>query len=240
MEKELQEVERALKKLADKTRATHDARYYNTRFICLGLNAKSQQSLFKNGYSFSELDHTTQKKIWNFIFKNAKTHEAMNQALMYFDARRDQLEPADWRVLKSWASRVENWVHSDTLCGIYSRLHEQYPELVYPQLLTWNRAKNPWLRRISIVSLIYYVSPNRKAPSVLRVFPLVTSLIRDKDPYVQKGVGWTLRECYKLRPESTFAFLKHYIKDLAPTSFSYATEKVTKKEKETLKKLRKG
>ncbi len=141
--------------------------------------------------------------------------------------------------MKAWANRVENWEHADALGYLYSVLLESFEHLVYPQLKKWNKDASPWKRRLSIVPLIYYATPTRKAPPAQRILPLVENLLSDRDPYVQKAVGWTLRECETLYPEKTFAFLKKHIRDLVPISFSYATERLSPSQKIALKKMRK-
>jgi len=48
---------------------------------------------------------------------------------------------------------------------------------------------------------------------------------------VHQGVGWFLREAWKIRPKETESFLLKY-KDTSPRLiFQYATEKMTPKQK---------
>ncbi|MFC1788273.1 DNA alkylation repair protein [Patescibacteria group bacterium] len=189
---------------------------------------------------FSWLDKTDAEilKIWDYIWKNAKVHEAMSIPLFYYVDHRAELDLKEWKVLKTWINRIENWEHSDFLSSLYSVLLERHPEIVYPQLQKWNSSKYSWERRNSIVPLIYYASPRRTPPPANKILPLIKNLLHDQDPYVQKGVGWTLRECGKIYPAQTWKFLVRHICDLAPVSFSYATEKITKPQKQKLKKLR--
>jgi len=240
MRKHLEEVERALKPHGNKKRKEMDEWYLKSKLENLGITVPEQRAIHKKGFSFSSRDETVVDRIWNDVWKNAKSHEAASQALLHFSDQKHVLAKSDWTILKTWATRVDNWAHSDYLSELYSRLHEAYPKLVYPTLQKWNASKNTWLRRMSIVSLIYYASPKRKAPPLSKVFPLVKNLLHDEDPYVRKGVGWTLRECYNIDPKKTYTFLRKHIHDLSAISFSYATEKVTKKEKEELKRLRRG
>ena len=237
--KYLQEVNAALRPLSNKTRKGYDENYLKSQFENLGIRVPIQRKLGKAGFSFSHLPHEEQKKIWDYVWKHATTHEAMNQARYYFDKHFNTFSKADWRMFKSWIARLDNWAHSDYLSSIYSNLLELFPDLVYPTLKTWNKSSNSWKRRNSVVSLIYYASPKRKPPAVNKILPLVKTLIKDKDAYVQKGVGWTLRECGNIYPEQTWRFLKKHIKELAPTSYSYSTEKLSKTRKAELKKLRK-
>jgi len=173
----------------------------------------------------------------DLLFRSSKIHEAMTIALMWFQHKKE-LTLKDWGMLKSWIGNVENWEHADTISFLYSKLFERFPEEILPTLKKWNTSKEPWKQRISIVSLIYYASPKRKAPPVTLVFEMIEPLIGSSDMYVQKAVGWTLRECYNLNPKQTLVFLKKHIQSLASHSFSYATEKLTPEEKLPLKQAR--
>lgn len=65
---------------------------------------------------------------------------------------------------------------------------------MYPQLETWNASESEWLRRISIVSLIHYNGKNAVFMTLDKVLPLVSNCLEDDRHYVQKAVGWELRE----------------------------------------------
>lgn len=66
----------------------------------------------------------------------------------------------------------------------------------------------------------------------------IQRLLRDEHFYVQRGVGWALRECYNVEPAVTLKFLERQIDELSAIAFSASTEKLTAKEKAALKKLR--
>jgi 3-methyladenine DNA glycosylase AlkD len=88
------------------------------------------------------------------------------------------------------------------------------------------------------VSTIYYASKKRTPPPLKTVLSLITPLLGDKDLYVQKGVGWQLREAYKLWPRPTLAFIESHILELPAITFSYATERLSSQNKNRLKKMR--
>jgi 3-methyladenine DNA glycosylase AlkD len=165
----------------------------------------------------------------------------MSVALAWFDDRKQMEILVDyWPMLKKWSAQIDNWAHSDTLSGIYSRVLEQSPELAYSTLQKWNQSKNPWLRRLSIVSLFYYSSQRKKVLPLRKVLSLVEPQLDYEHYYVQKGVGWTLREAGNVYPKETFSFLEKNIRRLSPAAFSAATEKLTKQQKDRLKALRKA
>ncbi|MBI4713768.1 DNA alkylation repair protein [Candidatus Uhrbacteria bacterium] len=232
MHKFLLEVERELKKLEDKVYKTSNDRFNIPRSV--GISSEKLKTRIKNGFSFSKLPDVEQWKIWNFIIRNSRMHEAQMSALRFAEDRIETIGKQEWNYLRGWADFVDNWAHSDVLSKVYSFLLEKNSDLILPTLKKWNKSKNPWKERTSIVSLIYYASPKRKAPSVQLVLEMVEPLITIKDKYVQKGVGWTLRECHKLYPKETLNFIWTNVRNLSADSFFYATEKFLKTEKTRL------
>jgi len=71
------------------------------------------------------------------------------------------------------------------------------------------------------------------------LIPLVENLLSDPDYFVQKGVGWTLRELYLAYPSETFKFMTGHFAQITLTAFAAASEKLKPAEKEKLKALRK-
>jgi 3-methyladenine DNA glycosylase AlkD len=210
-----------------------------TNMKVLGLRLPVMRAIIKNGFSFYNNSDKEILATWNTIWNEATTHEVMAMPLFYYTEKKRELTPMHWKTMKSWANKLDSWEHADTLCYIYSRLYELYPELIEPTLFRWNKSTNSWLQRCSIVSTIYYASKNRKAPKITTVLKLIEPLIPHKDPYVQKAVGWQLREVYNLNPKRGLMFINKHLTDLSAISFSYATEKLSKEEKIPMKEARK-
>ncbi len=68
---------------------------------------------------------------------------------------------------------------------------------------------------------------------------MVQPLLKDENYFVQKGIGWTLREMWNVYPTETLAFLKAHITDITATAFTAAIEKLDVTEKQQLKEMRK-
>lgn len=238
MSSPLWEIESKLKKHIKYDPEYKMFREKTTKMSVWGLRLPVMQKIVRDGFTFYDQSEKTILKIWNEIWNTGRWHEILYLPLFYYRKRKDILGKYEWSVMKHWIERVENWEHSDSLSYLYSIFFERFPKMVLPTLKQWNKSKNPWKQRISIVSLIYYVSPNRISPSVDIVLNMVEPLIKSKDKYVNKAVGWTLRESYKLYPKETFTFIKKHIHKLSANSFSYATEKVSKQQKMELKQMR--
>ncbi len=234
-------IKEVVSKLNDHT--VHDPEYKafrdkTTKLKTLGLRLPVLQDIAKEDFSFSSMRADEILAVWDHIWKNSHVHEAMYLPLFYYRNKRETIGLKEWKIIKRWADDIENWEHSDALSYLYSFIFEKYPEKLYPTFKQWNKSTNSWKQRLSLTSLIYYASPNRKPPTAQQVLSLVKPLVGHKDMYVNKAVGWTLRESYKLYPGRTMLFLKRQVGHLSPNGYSYATEKVTTQEKTELKNIR--
>lgn len=209
-----------------------------TNLKFLAVRMPDLNRLVRDGFSFYDKTDKEILEIWNQIWNNAKLHDVMSLPLIYYRWKSSTLTQKHFRIFKGWMERIENWAHADQLCQLVSILYEQHGTLIEPTLRQWNRSKNPWKRRASVVSTIYYASPRRTPPSRKVVLSLIEPLLQDKDLYVQKGVGWQLREAYKLWPRETLTFLESHVLELPAITFSYATEKLSPTDKKRLKQKR--
>ncbi|MCR4313914.1 MAG: DNA alkylation repair protein [Candidatus Uhrbacteria bacterium] len=222
----------------DPTYKTFSEPVAKTRLPYLAIRLPDLQRLIRDGFSFYDKSDKEILRIWGQVWNRAFLHETMTLPLLYYRWKSSTLTPAHFKTFKSWMDKIENWAHADQLCQLFSILYERYPKLVEPTLKQWNRSKNPWKRRASVVSTIYYANKKRMPPSRQTVLALVKPLLRDMDPYVQKGVGWQLREAYNLWPREILQFFESHVLELPAITFSYATEKLTKKDKQRLKEIR--
>lgn len=239
----LEEVEARLKKASapiPRAKADERAHFMKVKMPLLGLTVPDQRAEFKRGYAFSDQPIDAQLRVWDYIWKKATTHEAKIQAAFYLGSLKPISEvDLVWSVTKEWPATINCWDQSDEVSKAFSYMFEEKPALLYPQFKTWNKDGNPWKRRQSIVSLFCYAQLHKKHPPLKKVLPLVKSLLGDEDYYVQKGVGWTLRETYNVYPEQAFDFVLSNVGAIHPDAFSAALEKMTPTEKVTVKALRK-
>lgn len=237
------EIESVLLKFPQRTSKQNPEAYIGggqSKLRYLGLKVPHLRKALADGFSFSHLPTNDQAKIWNQVWKDSDCYEVMSLALAWFYLpKQTSILKQHWPLLKKWSNRIDNWAHSDTLSGIYARILEESPELVYPVFQKWNQAKNPWLRRLSIVSLLYYSSQRKQVLPLQKILTLVELQIDFDHYYVQKGVGWTLRETGNVYPADTFLFLQKNITRISAHAFSAATEKLDPKKKAALKDLRK-
>lgn len=206
----------------------------------LGLIMPVQHQLFRQGYSFSGLAPEDQLPVWDAVWHHGRFHESKHQALFYADrlAGRRALAALAWAGTRGWAAGADAWDLSDALSSVHTRLLARMPETVHPELVRWNRDLNPWLRRQSIVGLLYSGGPRRPDLQADQILPLVEALLADPHPYVQKAVGWTLREASVAHAAETLAFLRRHAAAPSAIALPAAIAKLPEAERAAIKALR--
>ncbi|MFC1637152.1 DNA alkylation repair protein, partial [Planctomycetota bacterium] len=71
------------------------------------------------------------------------------------------------------------------------------------------------------------------------LFAFIEPLMMDGERVVHQGLGWFLREAWKLRKKQTETFLLKWKNDAARVIFQYATEKMTPEQKKRFKREKK-
>lgn len=185
-----------------------------------------------------ELTTDQNLRLWDYVWKNTKYFEVMSLAIYHFQYR--SLNQKEITKLFTWLNRCHCWEHSDDLSKIFAQALEEKPSWVLPKLTEWNSSKNSWKRRQSLVSLIEYHGKRKKVLPYSKLIKFIKHLIKDEEYYVQKGLGWTLREIYCVYPDQTFTFIEKHLKELSPIAYSTSTEKLDKKTKANLNARRKA
>lgn len=238
--KELEQTLKALSSHISKESAAGMKRYMSTELHVYGLGTKAQSDLGKQGFSFHS-DPEATFLAYDAIFQNSRSFEGKNLAFIFLDRNYKHI-PAKLqaKVLPQWVNHVDNWAHSDNLSKFLSRLVElpETRESMIARINQWNRSKSLWERRQSLVALFYYARTKKQHLPFDYVIGLIETLLHDQEYFVQKAVGWTLRESYNVYPKETYRFLQQHIAGLSPYAFTASTEKMNAKDKAALKEKR--
>ncbi len=214
--------------------------YIGTQLHLKGLKIPDARKIFADGFSFSTLQLNKQIYIWDYIWHQTDVFEIKSLALFFLDKNYSKVDALLlWDTIKQWTSSIDNWAHSDGLSKIYSHMLELIGKNVYTQLEKWNTSSNPWERRQSIVSLLYYRRNRKVFLAFEEYIILIDALLTDKDYYVQKGIGWTLRELLQQYESETFEYIMAHAHLITSTAYYATAEKMTNTQKEQFKLLRK-
>jgi 3-methyladenine DNA glycosylase AlkD len=163
-------------------------------------------------------------EVWRGVWSRSSVYEVRSAALEAMTSRRLRaVWLRDPRHLFEIAPEIDNWAHSDTLSTAMAEILEHDPGC-FPQFCEWNTSANPWLRRQSIVGLYCYARFRKKPLPPKRALPLVEALLHDKHFYVQRGVGWTLREIDRLDSVLQRSFVERHLRRISGTAWFATSE----------------
>ncbi len=227
----LREIETSLKALSGKSSKGQLFRH--------GITVPSIRKRLKAGYSFLDTDSDINNlATWDYIWKKQNSFESMSMALYFYQHR--SLAKKEYQTLKNWVDQCTCWEHSDDLSKIYAQVVEDNPSWILKDLRKWNKSKSSWKRRQSLVSLLEYSSKRKKVQPFNTMISFVKNLLDDEEYYVQKGLGWTLREIYNVYPKETIRFIEAKLGKISPIAYSAATEKIERSKKIKLNERRKS
>ena len=243
MNKAQQEVEQTLKRLAKlhkpgKWKPESYIGAENSEWKFLNLKVPHIRKAQQSGYSFSDDPMRDQWDIWHDIWHKTAYFEVALTAIHFVNRRPIEELHTNRKRLLTWQKRVDNWALSDELSNAYSRLLEYKRSEMLPSFEAWNRSSSPWERRQSMIGLLFYARFRQKKLPCTRILSFVRPHLEDPHYYVQKAVGWTLRECWNVYPEPTLKFLEKNAHKIPPGGWTAATEKLPKTTKSRLKSLR--
>ncbi len=169
------------------------------------------------------------------LMKSGK-YEETSFALILITIVKDKLIKSDFIRLESWfETGIANWAHADYF-GMFF-----LPELMKQGLVDkndftgWITSPYKFQRRCVPVTFIKLL---KTAIPFQELFAFVEPLMSDPEREVHQGMGWFLREAWKIKPEETEAFLLKW-KDTAPRLiFQYACEKMKPEEKLRFRKAK--
>lgn len=189
-----------------------------------GLSVPVHRQAARETYSFSQLNDEEQWSHWLKIWRGSDVFDVKNVAICWISSpKRRSLRLKHWRDLISMTAEIDNWAHSDALSAMLAELLEHRPAL-FSLYKKWNKSKNPWLRRQSLVGIYCYARLRKKHIPATKSLPLVKNLLCDPHFYVQRGVGWTLREIDRVNSNQQRAFVRRYLKDIGSIAWFATSE----------------
>jgi len=159
----------------------------------------------------------------HLLMKSGK-YEETSFALILITIVKDKLIRSDFTRLESWfESGIANWAHADYF-GMFF-----LPEIMKQGLVEkndfsgWITSPFKFQRRCVPVTFIKLL---KTGVPFHELFSFLEPLMSDPEREVHQGMGWFLREAWKVKPDETEAFLLKW-KNTAPRLiFQYACEKM--------------
>lgn len=110
---------------------------------------------------------------------------------------------------KSWWDTVDHL--ASHMVGAYFRL---YPNELEPMTRNWIKSENMWLRRTAILCQLKFKGKTNKE----LLFTHILTCADEEEFFIQKAIGWALREYSKTNPDAVVSFIEEHDSTLANLS----------------------
>ncbi|MEA4883744.1 MAG: DNA alkylation repair protein [Clostridia bacterium] len=157
------------------------------------------------------------------LMQSGKWEEA-GFAVRFMSAFRKKFTPATLPRFRRWFDLwVRDWATSDGLCsGVLPRFFDM-PEVGLDGFATWRGSESKWSRRAAPVAMLSLL---KRCDDVGAFLEFIRPLMLDEERVVHQGLGWFLREAWKVRSDQVQPFLMEWKETSARLIFQYATEKM--------------
>ena len=109
-----------------------------------------------------------------------------------------------WRFVVERMGDLDGWAVADALQGAASRCLIADPARL-DLVETWVENPHLWTRRAAFVFTLAWAKPGRDPE---RMLGWASRLLGDREPFIQKAIGWWLRTLSKTSPGRVSAFLE--------------------------------
>jgi 3-methyladenine DNA glycosylase AlkD len=195
--------------------------YMKNHFLFLGIKTPKRRQLIKDFIQLHGLpnDLSIIKEIWELEEREFQYVALDLLSKDYKKAEKERIEFYEQLITeKSW------WDTVDTIAGILISLHFlRFPDLIASYTDKWIRSENMWLQRAAILHQLKFKQHTNEE----KLFNHIKIVSSSKEFFIQKAIGWALREYSKTSPLSVRNFVTNNEEFLAPLSKREALKRIT-------------
>ena len=194
------------------------SKYMQDKFRFLGVRGATRTEIYKKYFPDARKTKTID---WDFVEScwNKEEREFQYVVVYYLKAMKKFLKREDISKLKYLIVTKSWWDTVDLLAKVIGSLViriEGYDKI----MLEWSKDSNIWLRRVAI---LYQLSLKDKVDEIILDKILVNNL-GDNEFFINKAVGWALRNYSKFNPEWVREFIKKNKDNMANLSIREASK----------------
>ena len=194
------------------------SKYMQDKFRFLGVRGATRTEIYKKYFPEARKSKAID---WDFVENcwNKEEREFQYVVVYYLKAMQKFLKREDISRLKYLIVTKSWWDTVDLLAKVVGSLViriEGYDQI----MLEWSKDGNIWLKRVAI---LYQLSLKDKVDEIILDKILVNNL-GDNEFFINKAVGWALRDYSKFNPEWVREFIKKNKDNMASLSIREASK----------------
>lgn len=196
-------------------------RYMKNHFPFLGIQTPERKQLVREVLQNNEAPKAADLPVIVRELWALPEREFQMVALTLLDKYRKHLNETHLPLLEELITTKSWWDSVDMLASHFVGLIlAAHPHLIESYVQEWMASNDMWLQR---TCLLFQLKYKEKTDTKL-LFSSTRQLSHSKEFFIQKAIGWTLREYAKTNPQAVWEFVQTH--DLAPLSKREATKHV--------------
>ncbi|PEA53730.1 DNA alkylation repair protein [Bacillus pseudomycoides] len=196
-------------------------RYMKNHFPFLGIQTPERKQLFREVLQSTEAPKVADFPIIVRELWALPEREFQMLALTLLDKYRKHLDETHIPLLEELITTKSWWDSVDMLASHFVGLIlSKHSDVIESYVQKWMASNNMWLQRTCLLFQLKY----KEKTDIQLLFSLTRQLSHSKEFFIQKAIGWTLREYAKTNPQAVWEFVQTH--DLAPLSKREATKHI--------------
>jgi 3-methyladenine DNA glycosylase AlkD len=179
-------------------------KYMKDLFPFLGIKTPQRREVMKEFYQESGILKQDFQPGFVTMLWNEAEREYQYAALDYIERSLKKLQKHDLPLIEELITTKSWWDTVDMLAQKpVGKIAADHPEVIPEKIEEWSVSTNLWLRRTAILFQLKYKEKTNE--ELLYKFILRNN--ESKEFFIQKAIGWALREYSKTNPDSVRAFI---------------------------------
>jgi 3-methyladenine DNA glycosylase AlkD len=203
----INELEHRLYAERNKENAQAMEKYMRNLFPFIGIKTPERNKLLSTFYQDTGLlkkpfDRSFVRTLWK-----KEEREFQYTALNYMTRKKKELQPEDLTLCHDLITEKSWWDTVDHIAShLVGTLAKRFLEEVLPTVDNWATDDNMWLRRTAIIYQLKYKGETDEQ----RLYGNILKNATNHEFFIQKAIGWALREYSKTNPDSVRAFIQQH------------------------------
>lgn len=186
--------------------------YMRNQFRFLGIKTPERRQLVREFVQENGLPDVDNLEICvDMLWKMpAREFQYVAMELLAKQAKKLPEDAIIW--LERWVTNRSWWDSVDVWAGIIGVYFEKYPHQIAATNERWITSGNIWLQRCTLIFQLRYKQKTNQA----LLFENIRRLSSSKEFFIQKAIGWSLRQYARVEPVAVQTFVDTHT--LAPLS----------------------
>jgi 3-methyladenine DNA glycosylase AlkD len=203
MDTEIERVTAMFEENRNEDNAGPMSKYMKGHFPFLGIKSPLRKELEKQFFKETEIlkspfDQDFVRALWE-----KDEREYQYTAITYMGKFIKKLPKEVIHFLEGLITTKSWWDSVDSIAPLVGELAWKYPEIIEESIDTWSVNEDFWLRRSAILFQLKYKQQTNEA----LLYEYIVKNADSKEFFIQKAIGWALREYSKTNHDSVKAFI---------------------------------